>query len=186
MLRAGVREHRGARDRVDGGVDGDYEAHAGEPFEESAEVRETNDGVLPGADRDSTVRVPTRIASAEDDDEDVEMDESDTSDYAKLVRARKQRKKAEKAAAKAEWEEAEAVEIQRAKEQAARRVQIQAYCCAALQNFSAHAAHEKAVRDEGGIGCILAALRAHPVCAPIQLHGESARYSCVALPRCKL
>ena len=69
MLRAGVREHRGARDRVDGGVDGDYEAHAGEPFEESAEVRETNDGVLPGADRDSTVRVPTRIASAEDDDE---------------------------------------------------------------------------------------------------------------------
>ena len=69
MLRAGVREHRGARDRVDGGVDGDYEAHAGEPFEESAEVRETNEEGLPGADRDSTVRVPTRIASAEDDDE---------------------------------------------------------------------------------------------------------------------
>ena len=37
MLRAGVREHRGARDRVDGGVDGDYEARAGEPFEESAD-----------------------------------------------------------------------------------------------------------------------------------------------------
>ena len=124
--------------------------------------------------------------SAEDDDEDVEMDESDTSDYAKLVREKKQRKKAEKAAAKAEREEAEFLETQRAKEQAAGRVQIQAYCCAALQNFSAHAAHEKAVRDEGGIGCILAALRAHPVCAPIQLHGESARYSCVALLRCKL
>ena len=36
MLRSGVREHRGARDRVDGGLDGDYEAHAGEPFEERA------------------------------------------------------------------------------------------------------------------------------------------------------
>ena len=63
MLRSGVREHRGARDRVDGGVDGDYEAHAGDPFEERASP-ETRDGALPGADPDSTV--PTR-ASAEGD-----------------------------------------------------------------------------------------------------------------------
>ena len=53
MLRSGVREHRGARDRVDGGVDGDYEAHAGEPFEERAPP-ESLGGVRPGADPDST------------------------------------------------------------------------------------------------------------------------------------
>lgn len=118
--------------------------------------------------------------SDEDDDEDV--DESDTSEFAKLVRARKQREKAEAAAAKAEREEVEALETQRAKEQAAGRIEIQAYCCAALQNFSAHAAHEKTVRDEGGIGCIVAALRAHPLCAAIQLHGESLQETNV-LPR---
>lgn len=53
MLRSGVREHRGARDRVDGGLDGDYEAHAGEPFEERAPP-ESLGGVRPGADPDST------------------------------------------------------------------------------------------------------------------------------------
>lgn len=53
MLRSGVREHRGARDRVDGGVDGDYEAHAGEPFEERAPP-ESLGGVRAGADPDST------------------------------------------------------------------------------------------------------------------------------------
>ena len=74
IVRAGVREHRGARDRVDGGVDGDYDAHAFEPWkEESAEVRETNEERVPsGADRDgrSDDSVPTTIAGgAEDDDE---------------------------------------------------------------------------------------------------------------------
>ena len=60
-LRSGLREHGGALDRIDGGVDGDYEAHAGEPFEDEASSK-TRDGVRPGADPDSTV--PTR-ASAE-------------------------------------------------------------------------------------------------------------------------
>ena len=60
-LRSGFREHGGALDRIDGGIDGDYEAHAGEPFEDEASSK-TRDGVRPGADPDSTV--PTR-ASAE-------------------------------------------------------------------------------------------------------------------------
>ena len=60
-LRSGLREHGGALDRIDGGIDGDYEAHAGEPFEDEASSK-TRDGVRPGADPDSTV--PTR-ASAE-------------------------------------------------------------------------------------------------------------------------
>ena len=74
IVRAGVREHRGARDRVDGGVDGDYDAHAFEPWkEESSLVRETNEERVPsGADRDgrSDDSVPTTIAGgAEDEDE---------------------------------------------------------------------------------------------------------------------
>ena len=74
IVRAGVREHRGARDRVDGGVDGDYDAHAFEPWkEDSSSVRETNEERVPsGADRDgrSDEEVPTTIAGeAEDEDE---------------------------------------------------------------------------------------------------------------------
>jgi hypothetical protein len=103
----------------------------------------------------------------EDEDDDAEdEDEEDEEEEEEETR--------EEAAARVEREDAEALAVQRAEEQAAGRVEIQAYCCAVLQNFSAHAAHEKAVRDAGAIGCIINALRAHPHSAQIQLHGLSA------------
>lgn len=108
-----------------------------------------------------------------DDDEATDEDETSSSEFDKLQREKRKKKREEEAKAKAEREEAEAYATQRAEAQAATRIELQAYCCAALQNFSAHAAHEKTVRDEGAISCILAALRAHSTCAPIQLHGVS-------------
>ena len=100
------------------------------------------------------------------DDEEAEAEEN-------VDDTRECEKKAEKSVVN--MEEAKALATQRAEDHEACRIDTQAYCCAALQNFSAHAAHEKAIRDEGAIGCILAAVRAHPLCAPIQLHGVSSQ-----------
>lgn len=107
------------------------------------------------------------------DAESTDEEDRDSSEFGKMQRAQK-KKREEAAAALAQKEQEDAEAAARAEEQAGGRVEIQAYCCAALQNFSAHAAHEKAVRNEGAIGCILVALRCHPNSSIIQLHGISA------------
>ena len=73
----------------------------------------------------------------------------------------------------------------RAEAQAAARSEMQAYCCAALQNLSAGAAHEKAVRDFGGIGCIVQAMTSHPGSSAIQRHGCNALANLAADPKSK-